>query len=115
MIRISECRVGNLIIESLPFGSDKVITVDICSLNRHPDDFIPVPLTEKWLVNQFGFKEVKPREGVARAFKLKSIRIEMSNSGNFYFKNKPVRAVHTVQNLYFTNEQEELNLKSNKP
>jgi len=31
-------------------------------------------------------------------------KMAFNNSGNFYWKNKSVRCVHTLQNIYFFNE-----------
>lgn len=67
----------------------------------------PVPLSIKWL-KKFGFKEVMPKKGIAKAFVRNGVRIEMSNSGNFYHKGKIKPYVHKLQNLYFELRDEEL-------
>lgn len=74
------------------------------------DLYKPITLTEEILV-KFGAKRVKPRTGIQKAFMLGSIRINLSNSGNFYYKNNVYNAVHEIQNLYYCIEKEELTIK----
>jgi len=71
--------------------------------------FKPIQLTEEWLL-KFGAKELKPKRGVLKELVLKKVRIEMSNSGNFYYKNSKLilESVHQLQNLYFALTGEEL-------
>lgn len=38
----------------------------------------------------------------------KILKINVSNSGNFYHGNRPVRYVHKIQNLYYELMDEEL-------
>lgn len=59
-----------------------------------------------------GFKEVKARSGIAAAYKKGSIRINQSNSGNFYFGKTSIPYVHRLENLYYDIEGEELIMKS---
>lgn len=64
---------------------------------------LPIELTEEWLM-KFGFEKANPRAGIAAAYKKGGIRISISNSGNFYWKNKPIYCVHILQNVYYFNE-----------
>lgn len=77
------------------------------------NDTSAIPLTIERLI-AFGAKEVMPKRGVAKEFTLKTVRIEMSNSGWFSYKNskKVIQYVHELQNLYFALRGEELELKS---
>lgn len=59
-----------------------------------------------------GFKEVKARSGIASAYKKGSIRINVSNSANFYFRKTLIPYVHRLENLYYDIEGEELIMKS---
>lgn len=74
--------------------------------------YSPIELTEDWLLKRMGFKEVKPKAGIQKAFLYKGIRIEMSNSGNFYYKGVPKNKVHLIQNLThaLTNTELTINL-----
>lgn len=71
----------------------------------------PIYLSVDYLVS-VGFKEVKARSGVAAAYKKGSIRINQSNSGNFYFGKTSIPYVHKLENLYYDIEGEELIMKS---
>ena len=71
----------------------------------------PIYLSVDYLVS-VGFKEVKASSGVAAAYKKGSIRINQSNSGNFYFRKTSIPYVHRLENLYYDIEGEELIMKS---
>lgn len=73
------------------------------------DDFKPIQLTEEVLL-KCGAKEVKAKRGVLKEFVLKTVRIEMSNSGNFYYKHSKtdLQYLHRLQNLYHSLRNEEL-------
>ena len=68
-----------------------------------------IPLTEEWLL-KFGAKELKPRRGILKEFVLKTVRLELSNGHNIYYKNSKViiDSVHQLQNLFFSLKQTEL-------
>jgi hypothetical protein len=69
----------------------------------------PIPLTEEKLI-ELGAKELTPKRGVLKEFVLKTVRIEMSNSGNFYYKNSKLilESFHQLQNLFFSLKGKEL-------
>ena len=71
----------------------------------------PIYLSVDYLVS-VGFKEVTARSGVAAAYKKGSIRINVSNSDNFYFRKTLIPYVHRLENLYYDIEGEELIMKS---
>ena len=123
-------RIGNLVILNNPkyrkedTGIVHVIdqikndSVTIFRLDKLPYSFCygqfinfiePIPLTEDWLV-KFGALQVKPRSGVNKTFKLYGVRIEMSNSGNFYHKGISKNSVHSIQNLIFALTGKELTI-----
>jgi len=79
--------------------------------NVRPSYIIPISLNEQILLKA-GFQEVNPRRGTQKAFKFKGVRIEMSNSGNFYYKGNPKPYVHKIQNLVYelTDQELEINL-----
>ncbi len=124
----NEMRLGNLVaLEGFGFCKIDAINsagmkgkrlIKVISLNglqtmRYSDNYIQgVKVTCDWLI-KLGFKEVKAKSGIQAAYKIGGIRIELSNSGNFYWKNKSVRFIHTIQNIYFFNQLtgEELTIK----
>ena len=128
-MKANELRIGNFIIESLSFGSDKVIKVDPNIFNRRIDEFIPITLTEEWLL-KFGFKKWGNNDAprtISYEFKGWSV-FPPNSSCNFqdgfgFMWYKPikdeniesarviVKHVHQLQNLYFalTNEELEIN------
>ena len=71
----------------------------------------PIYLSVDYLIS-VGFKEVTARNGVAAAYKKGSIRINQSNSGNFYFRKTSIPYVHRLENLYYDIEGEELIIKT---
>lgn len=131
-MKAEELRIGNWIAdrglkewqidhwETINKVSGKANTV-MCGgviMETHPpteyvDYLKPIKLTEDWLL-RFGFKEVKPRSGVQKSFIKNGIRINLSNSGNFYFKELPVK-VHTLQNIFYFNTGNELTLTTPTP
>ena len=61
----------------------------------------------------FFLKSLNAKRGILKEFVLKTVRIEMSNSGNFYYKNSKLilESVHQLQNLYFALTGIELEIK----
>ena len=110
----NELRIGNFIIESLPFGSDKVIKVDPNIFNRRIDEFIPITLTEEWLL-KFGFE----KDGEDLILDTNLFLLVSYNDDEFvHLKSNhletitSVKYVHQLQNLYFALTGEELTFKS---
>jgi hypothetical protein len=67
----------------------------------------PIPLTEEWLV-KFGFEFLKKKSGTQGVHTNGKMNLVISNCGNVYRINQPVRYVHHLQNLYFALTGEEL-------
>jgi hypothetical protein len=58
-----------------------------------------IPLSES-ILKEFGFEKVKPRRGIQAAFLKDGVRINLSNSGNFYYKERHLY-LHELQTLYW--------------
>ena len=123
-MKASELRIGNLCQDKLSGTQLKVTGLkenDISFYVINRDLFPlqpgwqaePIQLTEEWLL-KFGAKELNAKRGVLKEFVLKTVRIEMSNSGNFYYKNSKLilESVHQLQNLYFALTGKEVTFKS---
>jgi hypothetical protein len=115
-MKANELRIGNLVylkskdaIYEISSGHD-IEEIDDAPINF---DAKPISLTEEWLL-KFGAKELNAKRGVLKEFVLKTVRIEMSNSGNFYYKNSKLilESVHQLQNIYFALTGKELTFKS---
>lgn len=123
-MKVNELRIGNFIIESLSFGSDKVIKVDPNIFNRRIDEFIPITLTEEWLEK---FKEWKKEDDlyvrrldtIVDSLRLDYINDDEELCWEFYVHNirgekvgcAYIKYVHELQNLYFALYQRELEIK----
>lgn len=81
-------------------------------LDYTSEEINAIPLTEEWLF-KFGAKELKAKRGILKEYVLKTVRIEFSNSHNFYYKNSKViiSSVHQLQNLFFALTGKELEVK----
>ncbi len=120
-MKVNELRIGNL----LQYKNTNDIAIVELIHKNHFDcrdefgTFTPngnyeaIPLTEEKLL-ELGAKELKPKRGVLKEFVLKTVRIEMSNSGNFYYKNSKLilQSIHQLQNLYFALTGKELILNA---
>jgi len=128
MVNANELRIGNLLyFNPNLFEGQKNKIVEIETINKDfvtdtinkntviggYENYQPILLDEEWLF-KFGFEKTETlRKGVLREYLKKKIRVEMSNSGNFYLKNSlnlktrntlQIKEVHQLQNLYlFTN------------
>lgn len=78
-----------------PTNPDHIEFVTDDKLNR----IEPFPITDKKLID-LGFKEVRPRAGVAQAFVRNGVRVNKSNSGNFYHNQRHLY-LHDLQNLFY--------------
>lgn len=70
------------------------------------DCITSVSLSEK-ILEGLGAKKVVPRAGVYSAYLIKGLRLELSNSGNYYYKGNVIK-LHGLQNLYQSTYQQEL-------
>lgn len=109
MVESENLRVGNALFNGkvVSISEDEVIVNDgyqNWKQSKMVDGFDPIHLTEEMLLNRLGFIEVKAKSGVQSAYKKDGVRIEFSNSGNFYYKNKPLPYLHLLQNLYYFSE-----------
>jgi hypothetical protein len=120
MIKVSELRIGNLLRDKVTKTELRVIKLTEQDIVTHVIDrsmfplqdgweIEPIPLTEEKLI-ELGAKELTPKRGVLKEFVLKTVRIEMSNSGNFYYKNSKLilESFHQLQNLFFSLKGKEL-------
>ena len=113
-MKATELRIGNLVSKSLKSGAGRTLIAEIgCQdiVRIHDNtgscNYTPIPLTEESL-KRFGFERVAPRSGIASSFIRNGIRIDISNSGNAYYKRILIQSVHKLQNLYFALKDEEL-------
>lgn len=67
----------------------------------------PIPISKDILIKA-GAIQVKPRRGIQKAFKIYGVRINMSNSGNFYHKSRVYNSFHLLQNLIYALTGKEL-------
>jgi len=113
-IDAGELRIGNYLYGVIAPRIVKSITKDYYTDEYDNSTLIrdakPIPLTEDILLKWCKAIQVKPIKGIQKAFKLGSIRINMSNSGNFYYKKNVYNTLHQIQNLYYAIEQEELQI-----
>jgi len=112
-MKVNELRIGNKFY--LPNGEIGTISyheIRLLIVAMEKPNYNPIPLTEEWLL-KFGAKELNAKRGILKEFVLKTVRIEMSNSGNFYYKNSKLilESVHQLQNLYFALTGKELTFK----
>lgn len=114
-MKANEIRIGNLIVESLSFGSDKVIKVDSNIFNRRIDEFIPIPLTEEWLL-KFGFKKNLNSNDIIYYILAGECLLEYNLTHNFADIDLfiDIKYVHQLQNLYFALTNEELTYEQQK-
>jgi len=113
MIHKNDLRFGNIVKSR---SRNEIITIDTFDtfkrVSRLSVTHEYVPLTEEWLL-KFGAKELKAKRGVLKEFVLKTVRIELSNSYNFYYKNSKIiiESVSQLQNLYHALTGQELTIK----
>ena len=116
----NELRIGNLVWNDLPFGNPKIINIEHYHFNQISDDiknenFIPIPLTEEWLL-KFGFEKNEISTSLKDFYIINyqlenfvvyllesSFEIELINKSgeqfNLFINQK--KQVHILQNLYF--------------
>ena len=103
-----ELRIGNLIEFKNDATSGSYVKFEVQDFNVL-DRIKPIKLTEELLL-RFGFKELLPKDGIAESYIKNKLRIDISNSGNTYYKRLSVPSVHRLQNLYFALTNEELTI-----
>lgn len=116
-MKANELRIGNLVIQSLPFGSDEILTVSLSNISSVDvsDNWFPIPLTEEWLL-KFGFENFD--YGVHLELNVDLVLRLIISNGEYYpqlekapeFSSEEYQCiglerldyVHQLQNLYFT-------------
>ena len=92
-------------------------------LTTHPDNYIPIRLTEEWLIN-FGFEKAKHSHGYDCYIKdgfdfdivshgrywVLAIYTDESCTDSLYFAHGRFEYVHQLQNLYFALTGKELTI-----
>lgn len=112
-MKTTELRIGNLIYWDIPEKENvphEVLSISLdgkihttpISLGRVPFDYLPIPLTEEWLV-KFGFKPL------VKDWQIKGLIIHTRERGFVVRKSMPIlQSVHQLQNIYFALTGEEL-------
>lgn len=110
MIKHTEIRIGNIV--KMPSSEQlTVITaMDISDIQSNLKNRLPVELNEKMLL-QLGFEKTRDRPGICACYRMKTILITLSNSGNWYFKQRIIK-LHDLQNIVYTNTGEDLNISA---
>jgi len=105
-MKASELRIGNWVNDG--DGDFTVNRITLAHVEKFPDKFKPIPLTEEWLV-KFGFKKI----GVN--YELNEFVIFTDRKGRLKYRSHPYDVplyhVHQLQNLYFALRPEELTIK----
>ena len=110
MILANELRIGNFINfkNNLQEGQDnRIKSCDFVVIERSPNSVLPIPLTEKWLLD-FGF--VQYSDEWVKGYK--KDRILIGEDFDFYngIFTQPIESVHQLQNIYFALTGKELEL-----
>lgn len=131
-----ELRIGNYVVDTFYNLMDghtppKITIIElqdfVAMLNYkkslHPNTYIPIKLTEKWLFD-FGFKRYESErddDGVAVIYynKPKSTQLTIVDFGNGFIMSNAfsldnrieLKTVHQLQNLFFALTNEELKIK----
>jgi len=104
----TELRIGNYVqtdkgIEQVlsVYGKEDRIGIETKSYVYYPIENVKaVRLTQEMLIDA-GFEKSKPRSGVFCAFVKEGIRINMSNSLNFYYHRwNTIDSLHELQNFW---------------
>ena len=113
-MKVSDVRYGNFI--SHEDNHNWILDVDVLileGLDIEDNKFIPIPLTEEWLL-KFGFEydgyEWFDFKDIGISFKNKRIT---QNKGDYYNQFIFVDYVHQLQNLYFALTNQELIINGN--
>jgi hypothetical protein len=113
MIEPHELRIGNWVYIN---GRGKKVGLD--SFRIAKSKLAPIPLNQEWLINKFGFTEIKV---FACEYFRKNFFDVMHKQGEGWFvvdeeigqiNSKPIQFVHELQNIYFCIEGEELTIES---
>ena len=137
-MKAKELRIGNLV--TFNYKWDVVCTVkeirqhsvrvsfdtlpnSMNALTTHPDNYIPIRLTEEWIIN-FGFEKTKHSHGYdcyingvfdfdivsPGRYWVLAIYKDESCTDSLYFAHGRLEYVHQLQNLFFVLTGEELTI-----
>jgi len=119
MINPQELRLGNLLhlykennlVEVIKIFEAhlEVHSVDLQFWTEEINEFNPIPLTEEILL-KCGFKQTKNLVGVRASYTFREVRVSLSNSGHWYFKQRIIY-LHDLQNIVFALYGKELEVK----
>ncbi len=131
MIKPRELRLGNIVCDGeydwviiaalSPFSTNE-LTVCVNEVDygdRKFKDINPVPLTKEWIVERFGYDTTNygeilliDSEGYPDIDLTINDELEIWAAGNEYRITKPIKYVHTFQNIMFDLKGEELKIKT---
>lgn len=110
-MKANELRLGNIIKSKSSATFWSVDIDDLILINDNPNHYLPIPLTEEWLL-KFGFKLIRRANYINCDFDEWSLgEFELED---FIYRGsveKELKHVHQLQNLYFALTGEELILK----
>ena len=108
-----ELMIGNCVLKD----GEKIIvsSYTFYNIEKDPESYDPIPLTEEWLIN-FGFEKIKSSYKEADIYDfVNRIYFDMANQSlkfnGISFLSIIPEHVHTLQNLYFALTGQQLKLK----
>jgi len=112
-MKVTELRIGNLYFHEPTNDYDEVRKNTFDLIERNPECYKPIPLTEEWLI-KFGFEDNQKVKGVKYIDGVIAIDCIRYGKGwclanDEYHPN--IKYVHQLQNLYFALTGEELTIK----
>ena len=120
-MKAEELRFGNIVFNPNLFKNTAVDILDIYDLaeGRLYKDFLPIPLTEEWLL-KFAFEinmdNFDWNAGIGTNC-IGDFELSLRHTDNvgWFYKSKctPIKYVHQLQNLYFALTGKELTIKTN--
>lgn len=114
-MKASELRIGNLVAYEPTIDDWEEIIVkcgNIIQCEISPDSFIPIPLTEEWLLK---FGGILNEENDSYGFGKFYVSVNEESEALMFFKDEEItefKYVHQLQNIYFALTNEELTFKS---
>jgi hypothetical protein len=117
-MKANELRIGNFVMRPNFPNYEVVDWKLIAKIAQVPDWYIPIPLTEEWLL-KFGFEKDKINSSIYPNYNFNGFGLFNSIGvpwewdlvrGSNYIRNK-IQYVHQLQNLYFALTGQELIIK----
>jgi hypothetical protein len=116
MIQPNELRIGNLIFKNHNVVDERetiyVSVQDFYWIEKYPDSYEGMPLTEEWLL-KFGFEKINHIHGYS-FWSHKKTKISIYDNKTEwmgYYVDNNCKYVHQLQNLFFALTGKELELK----